>query len=633
MLKKTVFILLLITTCQFKGNAWIYPEHRDIMLLAILKLDSAHRAVLDRLWASARLGFEARLYASVVDANQGIKPASLDYAAWPGIAGDHSISADNMVFNILKTEWILKVADVTAALKTGIAKSKTRSDVEMYLRDSDIKLLRADPEYVTRAGANNVHFMLARPDVSTSVMPYMLHCIKEDSSEVNLVGTYWWYHTSALFKAHQLMEDGLTQEQRSTLALSVLADEAFAIHFLEDAFASGHVAGVWGNASLRKGTHDYYDEHGLEVSTWNGDRLVIKGDAWMRQEDAERAAQTVMQSLVQVIDAATSANKPTSFNDRVGFFTPDTFNIAKAIHMPSRKGDPAFTEMFKQVLFTTPMPGLATGDGEIPRFRSELGAFIGFAPAVRLNVLSGGFGTGQETIGSVPGLDVAIHIGLGMEGVLNESGDGLVFLDLGYRIDGPSTMKYNYNPEKSPYGSVMPVIPSRDAFYFRFRMPFFVIPGDLLFAGPIVYLASKESFSKMVASAGQGGLIPWQTGLVSSIGRFQFILGREIGVTYNGFILGASPMVVPDPARGDGAASLISMRSWQLEFPFFEYRPFRSFSLNQSTSLAVQFNFGFDIPGKVTMLEPANASSVTLKTVWFLGVRVYFDWRYYFANK
>ena len=138
MLKKTVFILLLITTCQFKGNAWIYPEHRDIMLLAILKLDSAHRAVLDRLWASARLGFEARLYASVVDANQGIKPASLDYAAWPGIAGDHSTSADNMVFNILKTEWILKVADVTAALKTGIAKSKTRSDVEMYLRDSDI---------------------------------------------------------------------------------------------------------------------------------------------------------------------------------------------------------------------------------------------------------------------------------------------------------------------------------------------------------------------------------------------------------------------------------------------------------------------------------------------------------------
>jgi hypothetical protein len=301
--------------------------------------------------------------------------------------------------------------------------------------------------------------------------------------------------------------------------------------------------------------------------------------------------------------------------------------------MPERKGDPAFSDMFKQVLFTTPIPGLATGAGEIPRFRSELGAFVGFAPAVRINLLSGGFGLEQQTIGAVPGLEVALHLGLGMEGVLNESGDGLVLLDLGYRLDGPSTVKYNYDPENSPWGSVISVIPSRDAFYFRFRMPYYVIPGDLLVAGPIVYLASRNSFNTMVATAGQGGLIPWQTGLVSSIGRFQFILGREIGVTFNGFILGGSPMVIPDPSRGEGAASLISMRSTQFEFPFLEYRPFRSFTVNQSTSLAIQFNAGFDIPGSVTMLDPADAPVVPLKTIWFLGLRVYFDWRYYFANK
>ena len=633
MLKKAILITLLITTFQFKGNAWVYPEHRDIMLLAILKLDSAHLAVLDRLWTLARTGYESRLNLSVVDPTQSNNVKYLDYAAWPGIAGDHSTSADNMVFNILQTDWILDVANITANLKIGIAKSKNRSDIESHLRDSDIKLMRADPEYVSRAGANNVHFMLARPNSQTNVMPYMLHCIKEDSSEVNLVGTYWWFHTSALFKSQQLTKKDLTPEQRSSLALSAMADEAFAIHFIEDAFAAGHVAGVWGNASLRKGTHDYYDEHGLEVSTWNGDRLVIMGDAWMRPVDAERAAQTVMMSLIQVLNAASGANGLSPLNDRLGAFSADTFNVAKSVHMPSRKGDPAFKDMFQQVLFTTPMPGLATGAGEIPRFRSELGAFIGFAPAVRFNVFNGGFGQDQQKMGAVPGLEVALHVGLGMEGVLNESGDGLVFLDLGYRLDGPSTVKYNYDPENSPYGSVVSVIPSRDAFYFRFRMPYYVIPGDLLVAGPIVYLASKENFNKMVASAGQGGLIPWQTGLVSSIGRFQFILGREIGVTFYGFILGGSPMVIPDKSRGDGAASLISMRSTQLEFPFLEYRPFRSFSVNQSTSIAVQFNAGVDIPGKVTMLDPADAPAVKLKTIWFLGVRVCFDWRYYFANK
>ncbi len=92
-------------------------------------------------------------------------------------------------------------------------------------------------------------------------------------------------------------------------------------------------------------------------------------------------------------------------------------------------------------------------------------------------------------------------------------------------------------------------------------------------------------------------------------------------------------MVIPDPSRGDGAASLISLRSTQVEFPFLEYRPFRNFSLNQSTSLALQFNFGFDIPGKVEMLDPVDAPAAKLKTIWFLGIRAYFDWRYYFANK
>jgi hypothetical protein len=630
--KKAFIIILLILNFQFEGNAWIYPEHRTIMLLAIQKLDSAHRAELDRLYAWARTGYESRLNLSVIDPTQAADVRYLDYAAWPAIAGDHSTSAENMVFNILHTDWILNVATICANLKIGIGKSRNRSEVESKLRDSDIKLLRADPEYVSRAGSNNAHFMLARPEVSTSVSSYFEHCWK-DGNEVNAIGIYLWYHNSAMYKAHRLSQETLTLEQRSSLALSALADEAFAIHFLEDAFAAGHVAGVWGNASLRKGTHDYYDEHGLEVSTWQGDHLVIMGNAWMRPEDAERASETVMLSLVHVLDAATGAYNHAVLNEPATSFSPDTFNIAKINYMPVRVGEPAFKEGNKQVLLTTPMPGLATGEGEIPRFRSELGPFIGFAPSARVSAVSGGFGEDQKAIGVVPGLEVAVHIGLGLEGVLNESSDGLVFIDLGYRLDGASSMKFNYDPENSPVASVIPVIPSRDAFYFRFRMPYFIIPGDMLVAGPIVYLASKDSFNKMVATAGQGGLIPWQAGLASSVGRFQFILGREIGVTFNGFILGDAPILIQDKSLGEGKAALISMRSTQLEFPIVECRPFRSFSLNQSSSLVVQLHAAADIPGKVKMIDPADAPVMKLKTVWSLGIRIYFDWRYYFTNK
>ncbi len=94
----------------------------------------------------------------------------------------------------------------------------------------------------------------------------------------------------------------------------MLADEAFALHFLEDTFAAGHVAGTWGDVSQRKGTHDYYNEAGLEVFTWKGgsDSMVLMGDAHMRPEDAERAAGAVRTSLEQVIDHATGARDAAS---------------------------------------------------------------------------------------------------------------------------------------------------------------------------------------------------------------------------------------------------------------------------------------------------------------------------------
>jgi hypothetical protein len=91
-------------------------------------------------------------------------------------------------------------------------------------------------------------------------------------------------------KASRYTAQNLTDEEKSALILGALADEAFALHFLEDVFASGHTAGTWGNASQRKGTHDYYNEHGLEVVTWNGEIMIITGDAYMRKQDAETAA-------------------------------------------------------------------------------------------------------------------------------------------------------------------------------------------------------------------------------------------------------------------------------------------------------------------------------------------------------
>jgi len=177
-MKTILLILLFVINLTLTSNAWVYPEHRDITLLAIQKLDSAHRAILDQLWVWGRKGFESRLDVSVADVTQSVHPKYLDYAAWPAIGGDHSTSSENMLHNILQTGWIMNVANIAANLKIGIANSKNRSERISRLRDSDIKLLRADPEYVSRAGANNGHFMLARPDVNTTAEVYFTTCFK-----------------------------------------------------------------------------------------------------------------------------------------------------------------------------------------------------------------------------------------------------------------------------------------------------------------------------------------------------------------------------------------------------------------------------------------------------------------------
>src|SRR5512142_2092827 len=111
MLSTGMALLLSILSFQ-PALAWIYPEHRDITFMAIQKLDRARQAVLDRLWVDARLGHESRLAVVTADSTQGEKTTTSDYAAWPAIAGDCSVSGANLLDNVLEPDWILGVADV-----------------------------------------------------------------------------------------------------------------------------------------------------------------------------------------------------------------------------------------------------------------------------------------------------------------------------------------------------------------------------------------------------------------------------------------------------------------------------------------------------------------------------------------
>src|SRR3954453_13709795 len=76
--------------------AWVYPEHRELSLLAVSQLDSDRHVVFDQLWQEARAGDEKRLCVSGADREQGLAPTCIDWGALSAIAGDHSCSSQEM---------------------------------------------------------------------------------------------------------------------------------------------------------------------------------------------------------------------------------------------------------------------------------------------------------------------------------------------------------------------------------------------------------------------------------------------------------------------------------------------------------------------------------------------------------
>jgi len=640
------------------ASAWIYPEHRDIAVLAVQGLDAERKAVFDRLWQEARAGAEQRMCADGADAAQGLAPPCIDWAALSGIAGDHSCSSQQMLDTVRKEDWILVVADVAAQLKSDLARipvtarpdqaegisafltdprrrladEASRAQRVNALRTADTRLQRADPQYATRADANLAHFMMPRPDTNLDPTAYGFLTLKP-GSELNAVGVYSWFHISALQKASRLANEQLSAEQRHALVRGMLFDEAFALHFLEDMYAAGHVAGSWGDVSQRKGTHDFYNQNGIEVFTWQGRErtLVLMGDAHMRPEDAAIAAEAVRTSLAQVLDAATGRSRGYSVpHDPRAPAAADAFDICKNTTIADRDlslgsgGRSPYAPTLYEALLDSPVPGLGPGLGSLPRARSEVGAFMGLAASIEGRGVSGGFEESQNDRGIVPGLDLAFRVGVGLEGALGDAGDGLAYLQVGFHADGPSTNKVSSRGSVVG-GTLDAAIPSREGLSARIRLPYYLIPGDLLLLSPM-YLFAPEKYTQLGVAAVNGGLLGWQQGWATPIGRFQFVLGRELGVTWYG-LRGQQQLIAP-PGGGAALPRVVNFKSTYFDLPILEYRPFRAFSANQSSSLLFQLFAGVDVPHGASVATPPGAS-VNLDTVYLLGVRLVFDWRYY----
>lgn len=608
------------------ARAWIYSEHRAITGRGIEKLDRRRRGALDGLWGLAREAYAARLCASPDVGDQGGRPECIDLAAWPAISADHACSPDELLRVVLDSDWILRVARIAERTGAKVSAAHNESDRRNAQMNGDLGLERADQDYSVRARANNAHHVL--PRTGNDTLQYLADCLRAGVGP-NVDGLYALFHAAALREA-SLLPPGPSRPADARLALAL---EAFALHFLEDAFAAGHVAGSSGPAAVRKGTHDYYDEHGIDTDTWENDPVTLYGDGHLRPPDLERAAQAVSLSLAQVLDALDSSS-PIGC-DAAAASLPEaaadgTFSVCAGATMPGWVPPPGLAEPLLAVLRTTPLPYRGPGYPSLPQFRAEIGPFVGIVSGVQAEGADGGFAANREG-GAVGSMDVGLRLGVGIDALLGDSGDGLVFVQGGIVLQSRSTVGCGSNCPSDPLLSqFVSGLPARSALNFRLRMPFWLIPGDLLVAAPVLFFTSPALLEKMAIVAADGGLVPWQTKLATPIGSLQFVAGREVGVDLFGYLGGKDVFLASTSTPGAPPAfEPVAFRSIEWDFPILELRPLREYGTRYSFATLLQLGAGFDTPFDAESLVPRQPVP-PLKTRYFGFLRIFFDGRRYF---
>jgi hypothetical protein len=511
------------------GKAWIYSEHRDIASAGIAKLPASEREKLDRLWAATRDVIPGRVCEQLSAGDLGTEPTCIDFAAWPAIAGDHSCSPRELIRSVVPGPWILRVAAIAARTDLALQKTGSRENRLNQIATMNLALQSADSAYATRADANNAHFLLAREGSSASGY---LRAVAREGAPLNALGLYVQYHVAALAAASQL-----APETGGAEALEVLALEGYALHWLEDSFAAGHVVGTWGNAAWRKGTHDYYSEFGVETVNWNGEPLIAFGDANMRPADLERTSDAVGASLSELAHALMpgDALAATARAFGPGASAMLSFDACKEERQPTDRGLEQIEQSMSRRLGATPVPGRGEGQVNLPRFRDELGPFLcGFA-----SIGGGGAwgGLGASGTRGAASVSAGIRAGFGAESVTGSIGTGLAFLEAGLEAAAPQLDECSGSScEALGTSNLFPRIPARTGLRLGLRLPFWLLPGDTLLLVPILALVSPDSLSKVGVAAASGGLIPYERSFSTGVGIFQIVVGREVQGTLYGYL-------------------------------------------------------------------------------------------------
>lgn len=253
-----------------RASAWYFPEHVVLAGDGHATLAPEVRSIIRDAVAEARrdgfklceqteLTLEQVLTAGPLVTAMIRTPASVScipYAALPGLAGDHASDVDELRTVLAGTKGIDLVSAVAyewRRFRANALRGQTSLDRMSYVHDLDVALYFIDSGYVTRARATRVHFR----DVGRT-FDAVLRDLGAEGRIDDLLGRFVFHHVRSLALA------------AGGKRVDALLEHAFAIHFLEDAFAAGHL--VMSDASWAEGRdavrlrHDAFNAEGLRVT-------------------------------------------------------------------------------------------------------------------------------------------------------------------------------------------------------------------------------------------------------------------------------------------------------------------------------------------------------------------------------
>jgi hypothetical protein len=252
------------------AGAWYFPEHVVIAHDAVMELPRELRDVLDDAVLRARaeglplcpridvpleeFAQKTPIATRMLRANRGVD--CVPYTALPALAGDHA-SSPGELRRVVTTPKGLEIVSAVAfewgKFEEAMGRLPNAPLERMsFVHALDVDLYFIDPGYELRAQATHAHFVDAGQTLDEAVRA---------ASATGKVDT-----ALAQLLAHHLRSLQLATQGH---VADALLEHGFAMHFLQDAFAAGHLMmteETWrrGNGSTRR-RHDFFNAKGLAV--------------------------------------------------------------------------------------------------------------------------------------------------------------------------------------------------------------------------------------------------------------------------------------------------------------------------------------------------------------------------------